>query len=325
MGKKLILVTSMGAALLGLTSSLGASPITEWDFEAYGGFAKVHTDEFPNPGYDVLLTPLPPRDHQDMGAFHWTQRDKEPSLLGINQKKPLVHGQSWKAPGGYYGQKNPIKPGTTSIHGNTIGRIVTNDNGDDDGVRGEVIGWTTHYNNWIPAAFEGGRVAVNYHLRLLDPGSDVPIWDSGEMFFFMDVFETENMPAGDCCPDGNLNKTPPNENGCADRFRVGLLKDPGEDVSVENLENAPPPGSCFDEFVGSFTTSPDEVTYSVYFTGFWEAGDAQPVGEGWSPEMNFTHFEVRAEVWEGNKESADEKREAAKCNANLLYTGGCNQ
>lgn len=319
MGKKSILVISIGVALLGLTSSLGASPVISWDFEAYGGFAGLHTDEFPNPGYDVLLTPLPPRDHQDMGAFHWSQRKKEPSILGVNQKKPLIHGQSWKAPGLYYGEKNPIKPGITSIHGDNIGEIVTDDN------IGQVIGWTTHYNDWIPAAFEGGRVAVNYHLRLFEPGSDVLAWDSGEMFFFMDVFETENMPAENCCPDGNLNKTPPNENGCADRFRVGILADYGEGIDVEDLKNALEPGSCFDEFVGSFTTVDDEVTYSVFFTGFWEAGDTAPVGEGWSPERGFTHFEVRAEVWVGDEASANARREVTKCGANESFTSSCDE
>jgi hypothetical protein len=287
MKEKSILAITIGAALLGLTSSASPSPVISWDFEAYGGFSKLDVG-FPSPGYNVLLTPLPPRDHQDMGAFHWSPLAK-PSLLGINQKEPLIHGQSWKAPGRYYGEKNPIKPGITSIHGETIGEIETNDD------MGEVIGWTTHYNNWIPNDFEGARVAVNYHLRLFDPGVEAPVWDSDEMFFFIDVFETNNKL--ECCPDGNYNKIPPNHNGCADRFRVGLLVDLDRDgMDVGDLQDAEI-FSSFDQEVGSFTHM--GVNYNVYLTGFWGAGEEGPVlkGEGWSPENEFTHFEVRAEVW----------------------------
>jgi hypothetical protein len=309
MGKKSFLAISIGAAVFGLTSSAFASPVISWDFKAYGGFAKLHSGDFPNPGYNVLLTPLPPREHQDMGAFHWSTLAR-PSLLGINQKEPLIHGQSWKAPGRYYGEKNPIQPGITSIHGEPIGPIVT---GDD---MGEVIGWTTHYNNWIPDGFEGGRVAVNYHVQLFEPGVEAPAWDSGEMFFFMDVFETNNNL--ECCPDGNYNPAP-HDDGCADRFRVGLLEDfNGNDVIDPNdLEMAPEPGACFDALVGSFSYSSEEldVNYNVYLTGFWEAGEPpEQKGEGWSKENEFIHFEVRAEVWD-----AAITREAKQCSPNPPY------
>ncbi len=306
MKKKSTLAVSIGAALFGLAASAGAScPVTCWDFKAYGGFAKIHDvgpdNGFPNSGYNVLLTPLPPRDHQDMGAFHWGELPiPKPSLLGINQKEPLIHGQSWKAPGRYYGEKNLIKPGITNFHGEIIDYIETGDE------MGEVIGWTTHYNNWIPHEFKDGRVAVNYHLQLFDPGDDTLAWDSDEMFFFIDVWETANRPAPDeenCCPDGNLVDTGRNESGCADRFRVGVLKDlDGNGIDVDDLKKAPPPGSSFDILVGEFTY-PDEndgVKYNVYLTGFWEfeEGGSVLTGEGWSPEGEFIHFEVRAEVWE---------------------------
>jgi hypothetical protein len=266
-----------------------------------------------------------------MGAFYWSNMAK-PSLLSINQKGRLS-GKNWKAPGRYYGEENPIKPGITTIHGNDIVEILTN-NG-----KGEVIGWTAHFNNVVPVDFENARVAVNYHLQLFDPGVDAPAWDSGEMFFFIDVWETANRPAANCCPDGNLVDTGRNVSGCADRFRVGVLEDnyppgdPPEDpagdkvIDVRDLKNALEPGACFDARVRSFsevdyTFSYQGVNYNVYFTGFWEAGDPEPVGEGWSPEYDITHFEVRAEVWEAGVAETD--REAVKCAANPNYTG-CDQ
>jgi hypothetical protein len=199
MMKRLFLAISIGASLFGLTSTAGAGTVNSWYFKAYGGFAKLHAGDFPSPGYKVLLTPLPPRDHEDMGAFHWGEFAK-PSVLGINQKKPL-HGKSWKAPGRYYSQINPIKPDITSIHGNPISKIETDDS---TGEVGEVIGWVTHYNNLIAEDFEKARVAVNYHLQLFANEEDEePVWDSEEMFFFMDVFETDNRL--ECCPDGSSN------------------------------------------------------------------------------------------------------------------------
>jgi hypothetical protein len=298
MRKKLILAISIGVALLGATSLVNAYTVPSWDFEAYGGFSKLDVG-FPNPGYNVLLTPLPPRDHQDMGSFRWSVSTL-PSLLGINQKEPLTHGQTWKAPGRYYGQKKPVQPGITSIHGETIGEIITDDNGDDDDIRGEVIGWAIHYNKPIPETFGEdpvARVGVNYHLRLFDPNTDTLAWDSGEMFFLIDVWETHNTPVDDCCPDGNENATYPNQSGCADRFRVGVLADfnGNGDIDVDDLLKADV-GSCFNEVVGSFTYM--DVDYNVSLTGFWETGEegAELIGEGWSPEYEFTHFEVRAEV-----------------------------
>lgn len=297
MREKLVLPLTVGAAVLGLASSAGASPVNLWDFKAYGGFAQQHFGDFPDPGYATLLTPLPPRDHEDMGAFYWGVSPMPgPSLLGINQKKPLVHGQSWKAPGQYYGEKNPIQPGTNSIHGEVIGQIQTGD------ATGEVIGWATHYNRWIPKEFKDARVAVNYHLVLSDPGSGKVAWDSEEMFFFIDVFETNNQL--ECCPDGNYNKIPPNQNGCADRFRVGVLDDYNGDgeINAEDLDPAitPEPGASFDARVGSFEYM--GVEYNVYLTGFWEEGPDGPIltGEGWSPEEEHIHFEVRAEIWEAD-------------------------
>jgi hypothetical protein len=312
MMKKSFLAISAGAALWGFTSAAGAGTVNSWDFKAYGGFAQVHVGNFPDPGYEVLVTPLPPDDHQDMGAFYWSNMPK-PSLLSINEKEP-ISGKNWKAPGQYYSEKKPIKPGITTIHGNDVDEILTNDD------KGEVIGWTTHHNNWIPADFDDSRVAVNYHLQLFEPGVATPAWDSGEMFFFIDVWETANRPAAgeeNCCPDGNLVDTGRNEAGCADRFRVGVLEDYNKNGVIDSgdLELAPDPGACFDALVGSFTYG--EVDYEIYLTGFWEAGDSVPVGEGWSPEYDITHFEVRAEVWEAE---AAEGRPAAKCVANPNYT-----
>jgi hypothetical protein len=135
-------------------------------------------------------------------------------------------------------------------------------------------------------------VGVNYHLRLFDPVNNALAWDSGEMFFLIEVYETANIVPG-CCPDGNDCGTAPNDMGCADRFRVGVLVDP-DDLSGAEV------GSCFDKWVGKFTyplETDDE--YEVFLTGFWEyEEDGDPVlkGEGWSPEYQFTHFEVRAEV-----------------------------
>jgi hypothetical protein len=322
MMKRSFLAIAMGAALLGLTSSAGAGTVDSWDFKAYGGFAQLHVGDFPNPGYHVLLTPLPPEHHQDMGAFYWSEMAK-PSLLSINQKGQLS-GKNWKAPGRYYGEENPIQPGITTIHGDEIVEISTND------PKGQVIGWAAHFNNLVPVDFKDARVAVNYHLQLFEPGVEAPVWDSGEMFFFIDVWETENRPTAEeenCCPDGNLVDTGRNESGCADRFRVGVLEDnypagdPGGDgvIDIKDLENAPDPGACFDALVDSFTY--DKVDYEIYLTGFWEAGDPEPVGEGWSPEYDITHFEVRAEVWEADAAS---DRDAVKCAANPNLTS-CDQ
>jgi hypothetical protein len=123
------------------------------------------------------------------------------------------------------------------------------------------------------------------------------VWDSGEMFFLVDVMETRNDDV--CCPDDNYNYTPPNHNGCADRFRAGVLVDVEADGPDEDdLRNASVFAS-FDEVVGSF--SHNGVDYNVSFTGFWEADQDLPVGEGWSAELEHTHFEVRAEVWEADE------------------------
>ena len=175
---------------------------------------------------------------------------------------------------------------------------------------GQVIGWLTHYNKPIPETFEGARTAVNYHLRMIDPGTGAQAWDSGEMFFVIDVLETNNYTV--CCPDGNENGTPPNQSGCADRFRVGILADyDGDgDIDADDLLSAPV-GSSFDEEVDTFTYR--GVEYSVRLSGFWEAGEEGPVlkGEGWSPEYDFTHFEVRAEVWAGEAGKSREKESDA--------------
>ena len=293
--KKLFPAVTICAALVGLVAPAGASPVNSWGFKAYGGFTQLHIGDFPDPGYEVLLTPKHAGDHKDMGVFHWSPL-ATPSLMGINQKEPLIKGQSWKAAGHYYGERNPVQPGIVSIHGNTIGQIVTNDN---DTVMGEVIGWITHYNNWIPDAVGEARVALNYHLQLFDAGTDVPAWDSGEMFFVIDVLETANN--SECCPDDNWQGVPPNQNGCADRFRVGELVDvDGNGMDTSDLEAAEVFAS-FNQEVGDFSYM--GVDYKVYLTGFWEQdenGDPVQTGEGWSPETAYTHFEVRAEVWEAD-------------------------
>jgi hypothetical protein len=94
-------------------------------------------------------------------------------------------------------------------------------------------------------------------------------------------------------------------------------EDPAGDkvIDVRDLKNAPDPGACFDAEIDSFTY--DDVDYKVYLTGFWEAGAQEPVGEGWSPEYDITHFEVRAEVWEADAAS---KRDVVKCVANPNLT-----
>ena len=287
MNKNSILAGCVGIAILAGNPSMGAEPAS-WRFEAYGGFSGLHVGDFPSPDYDVLLTPLPPRDHRDMGTFHWSALS-HPSMLGINQKEPLIHGQSWKAPGRYYGEKNPIQPGVTSIHGETLVEIPTGDG------MGEVIGWVTHYNNPTETVFDNGRVAVNYHLRLFAPDSNEPVWSGEEMSFLIEVYETYNYD--ECCPDGNMGGDEPNQNGCADRFRIGVLVDKdGDGIDAEDLEEASV-FSTFDLIVGEFDH--DGEHYQVSLTGFWERGEnGSPllVGEGWSPEYEFIHFEVRAEV-----------------------------
>lgn len=289
MNKTSTIIMGVGLSILGFDSAFGAEPVTSWRFEAYGGFSQLHVGDFPSPGYNTLLTPLPPRDHQDMGAFYWSELS-HPSILGINQKEPLLHGQTWKARGRYYGEKNPVQPGVASIHGNTLSNIKTGDG------MGEVIGWVTHYNNPTPVGFDNGRVGVNYHLRLFEPVNNELVWEGGEMSFLIEVFETDNY--AECCPDGNLNGEGPNQSGCADRFRVGVLEDQNSNgvIDLDDLRAATV-FSTFDRVIGTFVY--ENVTYEVSLTGFWENGeDGQPVltGEGWSPEYDFIHFEVRAEV-----------------------------
>ena len=298
---KLASAISSGLAIIVLASTVSAQPIESWKFEAFGGFSQLHIGDFPDPGYDALLTQSPGRHHQDMGAFHWSNlaNPSPPSRLGINEKEPITAGDSWKAPGQYYTEKKPIRPGITSTHGNPIDEIQTDNN------MGQVIGWVTHYNNVISGDFgEAGdsRVGVNYHLRLFDPVTNTLAWDSGEMFFLIEVYETRNIVPG-CCPDGNDCGTAPNDMGCADRFRVGVLIDIEKDgIDAGDLSDAEV-GSCFVERVGKFTyASPPSGAgqeYEVFLTGFWENNeDGEPVltGEGWSPEYQFTHFEVRALV-----------------------------
>lgn len=289
MNKRSIFAVCIGLANLSAVSSLAAEPVASWGFEAYGGFSGLHVGDFPSPDYEVLLTPLPPRDHQDMGTFHWSELSY-PSMLGINQKEALIHGQSWKAPGRYYGEKKPVQPGVISIHKKTLVEIPTGDG------MGEVIGWVTHYNNPTEKGFDDARVAVNYHLRLFAPGSNKPVWSGEEMSFLIEVFETNNYD--ECCPDGNWNGEVPNQKGCADRFRVGVLKDVNGNgvLDTEDLQAATA-FSTFDEVVGEFDHK--GVHYEVSLTGFWELGENDApvlVGEGWSPEYEHTHFEVRAEV-----------------------------
>jgi hypothetical protein len=292
MNKKSFLIVGIGMAILGVNSPLYAEPDPiSWRFEAYGGFSGLYVGEFPSPGYEVLLTPLSPRSHRDMGAFYWSELS-HPAILAINQKEPLIHGQEWKAPGRYYGEKKPIQPGVTSMHGKTLHDIQTGDG------MGEVIGWVTHYNNPTEQYFKDARVAVNYHLRLFDPVSNELVWYGDEMSFVIDVFETYNGDSSDfCCPDGNINSEGPNKSGCADRFRIGVLKDgDGDGFDLEDLKAAII-YDTFDIIVGDFTR--DGVKYDVSLTGFWENGEnGDPVltGEGWSPEYEFIHFEVRAEV-----------------------------
>ena len=289
MNRSSILAVGFGLVTVAFSCSLSAKQVDSWRFEAYGGFSGLNVGDFPSPGYEVLLTPLPPRSHQDMGTFHWSDLSP-PSMLGINQKEPLIHGQEWKAPGRYYGEKNPIQPGVTSIHGKTLEEIHTGDG------MGEVIGWVTHYNNPTPVVFDNGRVAVNYHLRIFDPVSNQLVWDSNEMSFLIEVYETNNYD--ECCPDGNLNGDVPNQSGCADRFQVGVLSDSNGNgvLDSDDLQNATV-SSTFDEPVGQFKY--EGVDYEVSLTGLWEnREDGTPVltGVGWSPEYGYIHFEVRAEV-----------------------------
>ena len=289
MSRSSMLALGFGLTTLAVSFSLSAQQLDSWRFVAYGGFSGLHVGDFPSPGYQVLLTPLGPRDHRDMGTFHWSELS-HPSMLGINQKEPLVHGQEWKAPGRYYGEKKPIQPGVTSIHGRPLGEIKTGDG------MGEVIGWVTHYNNPTELVFQGARVAVNYHLKFYDPVGNQLVWQGDEMSFLIDVYETQN--GAECCPDGNLNGDVPNQSGCADRFRVGVLEDTNGDgvLDEKDLQSASV-FSTFDTVVGEFEHK--GVAYEVSLTGFWELGeDGSPVltGVGWSPEYAFTHFEVRAEV-----------------------------
>ena len=290
MNKMPVIATVIGMATVATISTVSAEPPGSWRFEAYGGFSGLNIGDFPETGYEVLLTPLPPRDHRDMGAFFWSELS-HPSILAINQKEPLIHGQEWKAPGRYYGEKNPVQSGETGIHGVVIGDIRTNDG------MGEVIGWVTHYNNPTPKGFDNGRVAVNYHLRLFDPVSNELVWYGNEMSFLIEVFETNNYD--ECCPDGNLNGDEPNQAGCADRFRVGVLEDLNGNglIDADDLRESSV-FSTFDKPVGQFEHN--GVEYEVSLTGFWENGEnGSPVltGVGWSPEYEFVHFEVRAEVY----------------------------
>lgn len=284
-----MLAGCVGLGVLAVSGTISADEAVSWHFEAYGGFSGLHAGEFPSPGYVTLLTPKAPRDHRDMGTFHWSVNNP-PSMLGINQKEPLVHGQEWKARGRYYGEKNPVQPGVTSIHGETLGNIQTGDG------MGEVIGWVTHYNNLTEVVFEGSRVAVNYHLRLFDTEKNKLVWSRDEMSFLIDVYETYNYD--ECCPDGNPCGEGVNECGCADRFRIGELADWNGNGTLdeEDLMQATA-FSTFDRVVGSFDHGGEH--YKVSLTGFWELEDGAPVlkGEGWSPEWGMTHFEVRAEVY----------------------------
>ena len=93
----------------------------------------------------------------------------------------------------------------------------------------------------------------------------------------------------------------------SDIVRVGVLEDlNGNGVFDEDDLLAASVFSTFDKMVGSFEH--DGVQYEVSLTGFWELDEnGAPIltGEGWSPEDEFTHFEVRAEVNVAGKRPAE--------------------
>jgi hypothetical protein len=126
---------------------------------------------------------------------------------------------------------------------------------------------------------------------LFDPVTDELVWDSGEMFFVMDLWETANP---DPCPDGNPNGTYPNVNGCADRLRVGLLDDYNDNGVIDEGDlPLADVGAGFEQPVASFAYGGDR--YTVSLSGFWEVGPVLK-GEAWTPENELTHLEVRAQV-----------------------------
>jgi hypothetical protein len=243
-------------------ASLSAGVINEWDFKAFGGFSYMLPS---GPG---IQTGFPDPVYQaqtnmdgDQGSLSWGVPNS--SHLSINEKDPMGDD-----------------------------RITT---GDEEG---EVIGWAVHHNliNYTPD-FDG-RVAVNYHLMLFDPATNQLAWDSGEMFFALQMLETVNYPTSGICPDGNAVGVGVNDNGCADRLQFGALGDFDNSGSIDAGDLALVMfNDVFDETIASFNYMGER--YHVNLTGFWEFMNPNRVlvGQGWAPEMEITHFDVRAQVY----------------------------
>ncbi len=276
MNKKIVLHAALAGALMAGMSSGASALVMNWDFRAFGGFTGAGNDS----GFPANLhykDPLgnPGTAPGDYGHFGWGTA-LDPNLghshLTINELDPTTD----VGPTGYYRDQSPlgpVSPGVQDLHGNTIGQIATSDD------LGEVIGWAIHHNNPIEEIFGPAIVRTNYHLQLIDPANPgVVVWDSGEMDFTLEVWETRN--SAPCPPDNTA--TGPEGSVCDDRFRFSAGWD-GMTFPIEDV---------FDEIIGSFDYMGDN--YNVSLTGFWDGLDLE--GAYWSAEADFRHMEVRAEV-----------------------------
>jgi hypothetical protein len=288
--------SSLWFLLLLLPASVSAGVVTEWDFRAFGGFfyrdqqpMGITNGAFPD---DVRFDSQVVYDG-DRGSLSWGEQDASHLTINVVDEMKDRDDQT-----NFYGTETSnagvVAPGVMSVHLETIEKITTGD------YMGEVIGWAGHHNlpNMVNPFI--GVVAVNYHLQLFDPGGGAtPVWDSGEMFFALKIWETFNAQIDFCTAgNGEANGQGVNINGCADQVSFGALGDFNGNGIIDSgdLDHVVF-NDTFDETVGGFNYMGER--YLVNLSGFWEdaQGMYQLVGEGWAAEDAFTHFDVRAQVY----------------------------
>lgn len=262
--KKTLLASALPAAM-----ALAAAPASALNFyyDAYGGFESGTDDNFPPPvtffnenvAYSSGDLNAPPEvAYQQLS---WGADVTGHSNLSLNEEGFEPPVPPW----------NPIEGGNAedALGYEWINGAVTVSND-----FGSVMGWLTHHNEVISDPFTG-TVDIHYHLDLYDDADKTNlVWDSEEMSFQLEVWETVNAAP---CPEGG----PP----CADRFRYRLLPAGDFDVFTEGLGSF-----MYDDGTGA-------KTYNVTASGFY-GGDGVPSGEFWSPEQGHNTAYVNFEVHE---------------------------
>jgi hypothetical protein len=287
---------AMGATLLVAATASQAAPM--FDFRGFGGFTGPSEQVCAPPldGCNIGFPPatpsstaeyaiLNPVDTETQAFQHFGWGTPAPPPAGTGQHSHLTSNAidptaDPTAPSNFHQvitpglsvRQNPIGGSTPD---ETIGPIVAND------PDGEIIGWFDHHNNPLTSAEFGGdvlpaQVSFHYHLQIEDPDNPGLLFDSGEIFFVLDLWETLNQAP---CPP-SMGVVGPSGSVCDDRLRFGT----GFPIS--------PTIDIFDELLGHFDYMGDQ--YGVRVNAFWD--DGQQTGVGWSTETGVTRFFVRAQI-----------------------------